>query len=268
MKKLLTGVCNNIEQNLEAIKLWKNSFESVVDNSEVVLIAYNPTDREIEILKNNKIKFRGIKEKGDETVNNLRLLHAGEFLKENKDNYSEVIYSDVFDVAFLKDPFTKMDFNKYDIFVGGEGMLHREEPWNSDVMNKCFPNYFSLTRDQEVFCSGVIGGKPLALANWFREMDKICLDSLKGHDIEDQAAMNIVIYNYKDTKLKTFKITDNWCLHMAIGGPTDLFEAWGFKRILKNRFGITPNWKDYDIVHQFNRIPEIHKQIKELCTIK
>ena len=99
-------------------------------------------------------------------------------------------------------------------------------------------------------------------------MDKICLDSLKGHDIEDQAAMNIVIYNYKDTKLKTFKITDRWCLHMAIGGPTDLFEAWGFKSILKNRFGITPNWKDYDIVHQFNRIPEIHKQIKELCTTK
>jgi hypothetical protein len=265
MRKLLLGTANNITENINKVKLWHNSFKKVCDG-DVMLIVPGLTDEDIKLLGN--IPHTGVKPPEGETVNNDRLIHQEQYLKLHLNNYDVVLVTDVFDVAFLKDPFTKMDFNNYNIFVGGEGVLHREEPWNSDVMNKCFPNYFSLTKNQEVFCSGVIGGNPRALVNWFREMDKICLDSLKGHDIEDQAAMNIVIYNYKDTKLKTFKITDRWCLHMAIGGPTDLFEAWGFKSILKNRFGITPNWKDYDIVHQFNRIPEIHKQIKELCTTK
>ena len=265
MRKLLLGTASNIPENINKVKLWHNSFKKVCDG-DVMLIVPGLTDQDKELLGN--IPHTRVKAPKGVTVNNDRLVNQEQYLKLHLNDYDVVLVTDVFDVAFLKNPFTKMDFNKYNIFIGGEGVLHREEPWNSDVMNKCFPNYFSLTKDQEVFCSGVIGGKPLALANWFREMDKICLHSLKGHDIEDQAAMNILVYNYNDTKLKTFKITDNWCLHMATGGPTDLFEAWGFKHILKNKFGITPNWKDYDIVHQFNRTPEIHKQIKELCTIK
>ncbi len=264
MKKLLTGVCNNAEQHIDKILLWKKSFESVVDNGEVVLIAYNPNVNDIIALENNNIKYHSVSEQGSETVNNLRLLHAANFLRDNENNYSKVLYTDVFDVAFLKDPFQKMDFDTYDLFIGGEGMVHSEEPWNTDVMFKCFPDYLELTKKQEIFCSGVIGGTPDQLAAWLTEMNRICLHSKKGHDIEDQAAMNILVHHYKNNKLKKFKITESWCLHMAIGGPTPLFESWGFKRTLLDRFGITPNWEDYDIVHQFNRIPEIHNKIKNI----
>lgn len=260
MKNLLTGVCNNIEQNIDKIKLWKQSFEWNT-GGDVVLIAYNPNENDIIALENNLITYHSVSEHGSETVNNLRLLHAANFLSDNVDKYDKVIYSDVFDVAFMSDPFELMDFDTYELFVAGEGILHSEEPWNSDVMQKCFPSYVTPTAQHEIFCSGVIGGTPDQLAAWLKEMNKICLKSKKGHDIEDQAAMNILIHHYKNNKLKKFNLKDNWCIHMATGGPTQFFEPWGFKARIKERYGIVPNWKDYAIVHQFNRIPEIHEII-------
>jgi hypothetical protein len=58
-------------------------------------------------------------------------------------------------------------------------------------------------------------------------------------------------------------------MHCAVAGPTQFFTAWGFNNNLK--YGI-PMMKDglvrtaaeapYDIVHQFNRVPEWHEEIK------
>lgn len=261
MRKLLTGVCNNVEQNIDKIILWKKSFESVVDNGEVVLIAYNANANDIIALESNNITYHSVTEHGSETVNNLRLLHAANFLKDNKNNYDKVLYTDVFDVAFIRDPFQKMDFDTYDLFIAGEGITHSEEPWNTDVMQKCFPDYVEPTKDQEVFCSGVIGGTADQLSAWLIEMNRIGLHSKKGHDIQDQAAMNIIVHHYKNNRLKKFNLKDNWAIHLATGGPTQFFEAWGFKQRIKDRYGITPDWEDYCIVHQFNRIPEIHNHI-------
>jgi len=264
MKNLLIGVCDNAEKNIDKILLWKKSFESVVDNGEVVLIAFNPNVNDIIALETSNITYHTVTEHSSETVNNLRLLHVYNFLRDNRYNYSKVLYTDVFDVAFLKDPFQKMDFSTYELFIAGEGILHKEEPWNTDVMNKCFPKYTQLLKDQEIYCSGVIGGTPEQLSTWLYEMNKISLHSKKGHDIEDQAAMNILVHHYLNNQLKKFNVTDNWCLHMATGGPTEFFESWGFKTAILRNYNMVPKWKDYDIVHQFNRVPNIHKQIKEM----
>jgi len=262
MNNLLTGVCNNIEQNIDKILLWKNSFEAVTNNDDVILVAYNPTGPDIKALEKHNIRYQGIRENSNETVNNMRLLPMADFLEDNKQYYNKVLYTDVFDVAFLKNPFLKIT-DEADIFVAGEGVLHREEPWNTDVMNKCFPSYTQPTKDQEVYCSGVIAGDIEVLSKYLRQMNTECLTSKKGHDIEDQAAMNIVIY--KDIfAVKKFNLTDNWCIHMAVAGPTQFFEAWGFGDRIKQRYGLVPRWQDYDIVHQFNRTPEIHKILTKL----
>ena len=263
MKKLLTGVSDNIVKNIDKIMLWKTSFESVVDNGDVVLIAFNPTDADKLTLHTNEIKFHAVSEDSTETVNNSRIGHVIHFLDNNASAYDQVMYTDVFDVVFVNDPFQKMDFKKYDVFIAGEGVAQNQEPWNSDVMNKCFPDYYERMSTQEVFCSGVIGGTPKGIANMLLEMVGRMLMSKKGHDIEDQAAMNIVAFENNPFlfKMKKFNLTDNWCIHLATGGPTQFFEQWNFKGAIKDRYGITPDWTNYDIVHQFNRIPEIHETI-------
>ena len=60
-------------------------------------------------------------------------------------------------------------------------------------------------------------------------------------------------------------------MHCAVAGPTAFFDSWGFRNNLK--YGI-PQMKDdgrvytqsgdlFDIVHQFNRVPEWHQKIRE-----
>jgi len=263
MRKLLTGVCNNITQNIDKILLWNNSFK-IVTGGDVILLAWNATEQDITTLENNNIMYEKVSNDTSETVNNQRLLPVSTFISSKVNDYDAILYTDVFDVAFLHDPFEKMDLYNYDVFVAGEGVTHGEEPWNTDVMAKCYPNEKQQHKDREVFCSGVIGGTPRALSNFVSDIWLTGLRSQKGHDIHDQAAMNINIYDTDYKRLKKFFIYDKWCLHMATGGPTQFFESWGFRRAIERKYGPIPHWKDFSIVHQFNRIPKIHDEIKKL----
>ena len=113
MRKLLLGTANNITENINKVKLWHNSFKKVCDG-DVMLIVPGLTDEDIKLLGN--IPHTGVKPPEGETVNNDRLIHQEQYLKLHLNNYDVVLVTDVFDVAFLKDPFTKMDFNNYNIF--------------------------------------------------------------------------------------------------------------------------------------------------------
>ena len=263
MRKLLTGAVNNASQHIDKILLWKKSFEKNCDG-DVILVSLNTSIQDREALERNNIRYVERSVKTDETINNSRIFEMANFLTEKVDDYDVVMYTDVFDVAFLQDPFAKMDLYNYSYFIAGEGVTHGEEPWNADVMKKCYPNEKYTHNNHEVFCSGVMGGKTRAVANFLHDIWLTLLRSTKGHDIADQAAMNINIYQNDYKRLKKFFIYDKWCLHMATGGPTQFFEAWGFKNAIEKKYGPIPNWKEFSIVHQFNRIPEIHQQIKKI----
>ena len=99
-------------------------------------------------------------------------------------------------------------------------------------------------------------------------MDKLTMGK-GGHDIRDQAALNILLYEDTD-RIKVLSPKDGWVLHCAVGGPTQFYEAWGFKSKMKERFGearneggviVNGDWKILDIVHQFNRIEEWNKEL-------
>lgn len=261
--RLLTGIVNNPSQHLDKILLWQKSFYKVCPNDKVILIVVNANEQDKLLLSKNNIQCEYLDDiRRTETINNMRLLPIANFLYKVKDEFTHVIYTDVFDVVFLKDPFTKVTSSTT---VGSEGILHSEEPWNSDVMNKCFPVFSKFMRDKQILCSGVIAGTPDGVSNTLQQMYQQTTSSLKGHDIEDQAALNIV--NYHDSHLndiQVLELPDKWVLHMATGGPTQFFEKWGFKSTLQRRYGFTPNWKEFDIVHQFNRIPTIHEEIKKM----
>lgn len=257
--RLLTGIVNNPQQHLDKILLWQKSFYSVCPEDKVILVVVNPTQEDKVALTENNIDYHELKTEVKETINNLRLLPMSKFIA-SQNKFTKVIYTDVFDVVFLKDPFTKVSY----CTVGSEGILHSEEPWNTDVMNKCFPTFTKPLRDKPILCSGVIAGTTQGVSETLKQMYELTKSSLKGHDIEDQAALNIIYYDKKDSNITPLTLPDKWVLHMATGGPTQFFEPWGFKQTLKRRFGFVPNWKEYDIAHQFNRIPAIHEEIKKM----
>lgn len=267
--RLLTGIVNNPSIHLDKILLWQNSFLKVTPDAKVILVVVNATESDKKLLEKNNVEYHAIVSNSGETVNNLRLLPMSNFIGETPlQGITEVIYTDVFDVVFLKDPFAKLPKFRYgygDCIVGSEGILHSEEPWNMDVMNKCFPSYSDLVRPKPILCSGVIAGTPADVSRILEKMFDLTHTSLKGHNIEDQAALNIVHYREQVfSGIRVMDLPDKWVLHMATGGPTEFFEKWGFKQTLERRYGFIPNWKEFDIVHQFNRIPEIHQEIKEM----
>lgn len=261
MKKALLGVSNNINQHISKIKVWSDSFKKFV-NGDVILLCANSTEDELKMCEDMGIIPIPVNIQDTWRINHKRLERTFEFL-ENSD-VELFLITDVFDVVFQSNPFDKMDL-KYDIFVGGEGVLISEEPWNSDWINKLFPNDYNECRNQEVICSGVIGGKRLPLIKLYKRMFELCENSTNLTNIQDQAALIVMVKNKEIDNLKIFNLTDGWAVHCAIAGPTQFFESFGFKGTIENRYGIpqlitdkicTKNGDPYDIVHQFNRIPE------------
>lgn len=263
MRKLLLGTANNITENINKVKLWYNSFKKVCDG-DVMLVVPGLTEEDKNLL--GDIPHTKVKPPNETTVNNDRLIHQEQYLQLHLNEYDVVLVTDVFDVVFLKNPFINFELDRYDLYFAAEGVLHREEPWNNDVLIKSFPEEVSYLQDKEIICSGVIAGKPLYVANLLGLMWMKCVLS-DGHDIRDQAALNILHYKkenpfFSRERTKLYNINDNWCLHCAIGGPTQFFEEWGFKSILTERYKV-PEYKDYAIVHQFNRIPTWEKELQK-----
>ena len=262
MKKALLGLSNNVGLNIDKIKVWSKSFKKYSDG-EVILLCANSNQEEIQFCIDNGIIPIPVNIEDTWYINNKRLKHTLDFITES--DYDLFMVTDVFDVVFQGDPFIKMT-DEYDVFVGSEGVRINEEPWNRDVISKVFPEDLNICMSHDIICSGVIGGRKDALIKVYSKLNDMCENSNNSHNIKDQAALIIMIVKNEINKLKRFSFDDGWTLHCAVGGPTQFFELWGFKNTLINRYGGIPYLKDnkfynhkgvkYDIVHQFNRIPE------------
>jgi hypothetical protein len=267
MRKALTGVSNNVARNIDKIKVWAHSFEKHTDG-DAVLIAADMTEGDKLSLETNNIKYFEVKTDQNLTINDSRLIHTANWIEQSE--YDLFMVTDVFDVCFQGDPFEMMDTNSYDFFAASEGILHREEPWNMDVMRKAFPEYGDFIRPFEVVCSGVMGGKKSAMSNVLRKQQELVDGALHGHDIRDQAALNILIYKNQIENLKIFKPNDGWAVHCSLAGPTFQHIEWGLGNVINGRYGLpklhknvllTSSDKMYAIAHQYNRIPEWNKKI-------
>lgn len=264
MKRALIGVCNNVTRNMPKIKVWADSFKAVCLNDDVLLLTVDATEAEVDKLINElDISVFNFQYGGPLSINDIRL-KIMEMCLAGLD-YDFLIATDVFDVIFQANPFTKLEMNKYDIFVSGEGIYVREEPWNADVIGKCFPDKLAKCLDKEVICSGVIAGNRKALCDLYKMMYETTIGSLPNHEIRDQAALIVLIADEKIPNLKVLNLNDTWAVHCAVAGPTNFFIDWGFREMLKKNNYSAPyllgdtiliNNTKVDIVHQFNRIQQ------------
>jgi len=260
MKTALIGLSNNVFSNIGKIKIWANSFKRYTDGT-VFLLCANSSVEELKMCETIGIVPVPVEVKNTWYINHDRLRHTYEFLKKSDVDLFAV--TDVFDVIFQGNPFTKLDTANYDVFVSGEGVKVEEEPWNSDNINKIFPENLQICKQTEVINSGVMAGKRESLAKLLEQMYILCESGSNAHNIKDQAALIVMVSKGQIEKLKVFNLDDAWAMHCAVAGPTPFFTGWGFKDKIK--YGI-PRMVDgavvdkqnrkYDIVHQFNRVPE------------
>lgn len=268
MKKLLIGFSNNVSQNKDKIKLWINSFRKNSD-ARAVLIIGNATEEDRQVCLNLNLDFEEVvlKKEDFHLVNHKRLEHILNYLKKIDEDL--ILSTDVFDVVFQRDPFKKLD-SKFDFYAGGEGVNVNQEPWNRKNIENLFSNEVLKCDNQEVVCSGVLAGKREILIKIYERMFELCETALNRDDIRDQAALILMIARNEIENKKIFNLDEAWAVHCAVAGPTPFFEKWGFKNNIK--YGIpkliggeicTSEGIPFDIVHQFNRIENWNKIIKE-----
>jgi len=264
MKKTLLGLSNNITTNKQKIKVWSESFRKYSDGN-VVLIAANANEQDIKTCEELNIKYYQVTVDDTWYINHKRLEHTRDFIQQSDGDL--FLITDVFDVVFQNDPFLKFDLN-YDLFFTGEGILISEEPWNADVINKVFPGELNICINNEIICSGVIGGKKDQLVDLYTQMFDKCESGTNDHNIKDQAALILLLANNKLNNYKILNLNDAWAMHCATSGPTQFFESWGLRNNIESRYNVpkltdgkiyTNNGELFDIVHQFNRIPEWNK---------
>jgi hypothetical protein len=259
MKRALIGLSNNVSVNFNKVKIWANSFKkhSVGD---VVLLCANASVEDLQLCQEHNIIAVPVTIEDTWYINHKRLEHTAEYLKTA--SYDVVLISDVFDVLFQRDPFEQLDLVTFDIFVSGEGVKVSQEPWNSDNINKIFPENYLKCKEVEVINSGVIAGKPIALCQLYQKLFQLCEEGSKDHNIKDQAALIVMVANNSIERLKIFNLDDAWAVHCAVAGPTQFFQGWGFKDNIKygiprmlNEAIVNKDNIKYSIVHQFNRVP-------------
>lgn len=270
MKKTLIGLCNNVCNNKEKIKLWSKSFKKFSDG-DVVLLGANMSDKDKVACEELKIYYQPVEIGRERQINHKRLEHIKNWIE--KSNADLILSTDVFDVVFQGDPFKKLDTENFDFFTGGEGVDVNQEPWNWENITTLFSDEVSKCIGKEIICSGVMAGKRDAMISVYDRMFELCEKSPDNHDIKDQAALIVMIVNNEIPNLKIFNLDDGWVVHCGVAGPTQFFKKWGFKNNLK--YGIpkmengnvcTSEGSPFDMVHQFNRVLEWDKIIKQNYT--
>ena len=177
-----------------------------------------------------------------------------------------VLTTDTFDVCFQSDPFAWYEQHRNnDLLLGSEGITIEQEHWNRRVITKGFPLHIGEVLKNDVFCAGVIMGSAEVVADLMLMVYNFT-KNVKSEDSEgiDQGALNVILASHHfRNKLQVTTTSENFVVHCAVSGPTELFIPWGFKNAYKydlpkfdGHAVVNHRNEPYCIVHQYNRVKE------------
>lgn len=255
MNNLIIGGCYGYEFN--QIKYWINSLNRCGFEGDKVLILFgNPTDL------NQKIEEQGVKVfnyayDGNVAPHVQRFLAIYDYLTKNE--YDNVITTDVRDVIFQRDPFEWLEQHSYPkIVAASECLKYKDEPWGNQNLHEAYGGYIhQLYKNNTIYNVGVFGGQYRAV----RDMClNIAINSINREiKICDQAVFNVTIYNdiYKNDMIFA-DVKDLWAAHLGtLADPSKL--AYFKPNFLEN---FTLEFKDDKllinsipvyIIHQYDR---------------
>jgi hypothetical protein len=124
-----------------------------------------------------------------------RYIPALEWLKPRAKDFRFVLWTDVFDVVFQEDPFVFMERNRYrgHLVAAKEGRLIKNEGINTEWMRRlCSGAELEYNLNQEVLCSGTIGGSSHTMVALFEQMVQGMngISSIQGID---QGLFNLIV---------------------------------------------------------------------------
>jgi hypothetical protein len=297
-KDVIIGVVDNYDW--DKIKYWANSIKQSGFDGHKALIVYNMNAETSKKLSNEGFIVVGCNEYSEEkgfsfdtskrSIMVDRFFNIHNFLNMLQDptDVERVIITDVRDVVFQVNPTEWLNtffLPQYNLLVGSENMLYKDEPWGRNNILQSFGEYFyDRLKDERIICAGVIAGtledvRDLCLTIWMvcRNMNP----HVPGGGGPDQAALNILLDTvvHKYTTFFTDPV-DGWVVHAGTSmdavraGSGGIGEAYlkdpsinlPFVNnieysVINNK--IAANQTPLTIVHQWDRVPAWKKLIEE-----
>jgi hypothetical protein len=263
MKYTIVGCIT--QYGVDDIRPYVESIEKSGFNGDKVMLIYDVSTEVIEYLtKKGWILFQSQLE---EHIILQRFRDMYVILNQYETDW--VIWTDVKDVIFQKDPISWIEDNSSytRLFAFSECVKLKDDPWAVVNTGSSFPMEWQLGLSEKIsYCAGTIVGDLESIRDLFIQIYRWSKTTANPQQLSDQAAFNALI------NLEQFRSTTK-LVNQESGFVTQLGTVW----MKKNELPIlepTPIYKDgkfynqkgdeFVIVHQYDRDPKIKQEINEL----
>ena len=262
MKYTIAGCIT--KYGVDDIKPYVESIKQSGFKGEKLMLVYDVSQEVIEYLTNQEWLL--VQGELNEHIILQRFIDMYALLHQYETDV--IIWTDVKDVVFQKDPTEWLNkWMRRDILAFSECMIMKDEPWTCINSGTTFPMEWEFgMKDQISYCAGTIIGKRNAIRDLFIEIYRWSKTTANPGQLSDQAAFNALI------NLEQFRSTTK-LVNQESGFVTQLGTVWCKKDELPI-LEPTPIYKDgkfynqkgdeFVIVHQYDRDPQIKKEINEL----
>ena len=191
----------------------------------------------------------------DISINNYRFLLFLDYLLKNKNEYDNVMMTDIRDVIFQVDPFLSLFEKSICFFLEDSSMTFKHSvtnyEWSVEANGKAFTDSIL---EKTISCAGVTIGFVTSVIDYLYNMQ----ESLKDRKILkwgiDQGIHNGYLYG---NRFESVKIFDNSNDFVCTLGACRSYN-------LNKNIEVTNNKSEiYSIVHQYDRISELFLIIKK-----
>jgi hypothetical protein len=269
-KDLIIGGCTNY--GINELKPWVLSVNECMPDSHKVMCIGTATSETRDWLREQGFKLidmPNIKL----PVHVLRFFSIYEYLRTNWKNYRYVVTTDVKDVFFQYSPFKWMEdksIGKKDkhLVCGSEGLKYKDEPWGNENLMQAYGQYVhGLFKNNTIYNVGVIGGT----SEYVKDLVFNIFTNAVNRPIPicDQAVFNVLINTqpYLD-KIFFAQNSDAWaCQAGTMVDPSKIEQFRPHlleeEPMFDNDVVWTADREMYCIVHQYDRVPEWKKYIRE-----
>lgn len=179
-----------------------------------------------------------------------------------------IIWTDVKDVVFQKDPSDWLDKNmKSDILAFSECIKLKDDPWAVVNSGTTFPMEWEFGMKNEIsYCAGTIVGKKESIRDLFIDIYRWSKTTSNPEQLSDQAAYNILLrLNHYKNSVDFVEQERGFATQLG----TVLINKYKFPLIeptpiYKNNKFYNQNGDEFVIVHQYDRDIKIKEEIKNL----
>ena len=294
-KDLIIGAASGYDW--DKIKYWVNSIAKSGFKGDVVLVGTNMNKSTIDKLTERGVKlslFGKVTESGDVVAHSQgaphveRFFYLSNYLDSIQEHYRYVITTDTRDVVFQKNPSDWLEnaLVFHSLVASSEGLKYINEPWgNQNLIESFGPFFHNKLKDHLIYNVGVVAGDLESVKSLLLLIFQLSIN--RPIPIVDQAVYNFILSIHPFDKDTMFTSNDDgWAINLGTSvnavraGSGDLGARCKDNIPALNKYlstyedtqptitknGIVSNKYDlpFNIVHQWDRVPELNKLFEEL----